>query len=322
MNLCRLVTTLRTFPGITRKRSIGEVVCGLQGVTDFGSTLIGPGDDAGALLSSGRYLLLATDGIVPSLLRLAPREAGRASVLVNANDIYAMGGRPLAMVNSIGGLSGRPLTEVVAGMREECLRLGIPMVGGHIIPEQESLCLVVSVLGEAKALLRGTTAQPGQAIVLAVDLDGTRWGDFILNWDSHYKKTSEKICGDLEVMVSLAEDGLCRAARDVSMCGIVGTVAMMLEASGVGGSVDLDAFEVPKGLLLEDWLRIYPSYGFVLSVEDRYVEACSARFTARGIWAGRIGCVHAERKLYLSSGNANEILFDFTIETLLQGASP
>jgi selenophosphate synthetase-related protein len=317
-DLRELVETLRAYPGVSRKRAIGEVMRALEGVTDFGRTLRGPGDDAAVLQASGKgFLLLATDGILPSLVAHAPREAGRAGVLVNANDIYAMGGRPIAMVNTLAGLSGRPLQEVLSGIREECLRLRIPMVGGHLIAEEGSTCLVVSVLGEAKALLLGSGARPGQALVLAVDLDGRRWGDFILNWDSHYRKTSEKLSGDLEVMVGLAEDGICSAARDVSMCGILGTIAVLLEASGVGGEVDLDAIEVPQGISAEDWYRVYPSYGFVLAAEKRYAAECLARFRDRGIWAGEIGQVGNGTKLAVRSRGETEVLYDFSTDSIL-----
>lgn len=317
-NLKELVEILRAFPGVSRKRAIGELTRALVGVTDFGRTLIGPGDDAAVLQASEKgFLLLATDGILPSLIARAPREAGRAGVLVNANDIYAMGGRPIAMVNTLGGLSGRPLREVLAGIREECMRLRIPMVGGHLTADEGSPCFVVSVLGEARALLPGSSARPGQVLVLAMDLDGRRWGDFILNWDSHYKKTSEKLSGDLEVMVGLAEDGICTAARDVSMCGILGTIAVLLEASGVGGEVDLDAIEIPQGVSAEDWYRIYPSYGFVLAAEKRYADECLARFRNRGIWAGEIGRVWTGTRVTVRSRGQTEVLYDFSTDSIL-----
>jgi selenophosphate synthetase-related protein len=264
------------------------------------------------LVASDRYLLLATDGILPSLVKKAPYQAGRAAVLVNANDIYAMGGRPIAMVDTITGLSGQDLSEVLRGMREECQRLRIPMVGGHLIPEDDSLCLVVSVLGEAKAVLSGSSARPGDDIVLALDLNGCRWGDFILNWDSHYGKSQEKLRGDLEVMAVLAEEGLCATARDISMSGILGTIAMMLEASGTGGWVDLDRIEVPATYTPEDWFLVYPSYGFVLATEPQNTFDCVARFHTRGIWAGQVGRVEAEKKVWVHSHAETAVLYDFS----------
>jgi selenophosphate synthetase-related protein len=320
VNLQRIIKEVRDCPGITRKQAIGEILEALAGVSDFGRTLIGPGDDAAVIDAGDRYLLLATDGILPFLVRKDPYLAGRAAILVNANDIYAMGGRPIAMVNMISGLSGQELKEVLRGMREECERLCIPMVGGHCIPEDDSLALVVSVLGEAKAVLRGSSARPGEDIVLAIDLDGCRWGDFILNWDSHYRKSTERLCDDLEVMVSLAEEGLCGSARDISMSGILGTIAMMLEASGTGGWVDLDRIEVPALFRPEDWYMVYPSYGFVLTTKAVNTGECVARFHNRGIWAGRVGRVEAEKKFWVHSGGESAILYDFSRQGIMRMA--
>ncbi|MGW8322155.1 MAG: AIR synthase related protein, partial [Thermodesulfobacteriota bacterium] len=60
-----------------------------------------------------------------------PVRAGRAAVLVNVNDIYAMGGRPLALVNVLAGVDERQIESLSQGIREECRRLQVPMVGGH-----------------------------------------------------------------------------------------------------------------------------------------------------------------------------------------------
>ena len=317
MTLQRIVQEVRNFSGITRKKGIGEVLKTLAGVSDFGRTMIGPGDDAAVLEAGDRYLLLATDGIVPFLIRKDPYQAGRSSVLVNANDIYAMGGRPIAMVNIISGLSGSELAEVLRGMREECQRLCIPMVGGHFIPEDDTLSLVVSVLGEAKAILAGSSAMPGDDIVLAIDLDGRRWGDFIANWDSHYRKSKDKLCGDLEVLVSLAEEGLCSGARDVSMSGILGTIAMLLEASCTGGWVDLERLEVPSCYEPADWYKVYPSYGFVLTATPQNTQECIARFHTRGIWARAIGSVEPGQRFLLRSKGESAVLYDFSKDSVI-----
>jgi hypothetical protein len=52
----------------------------------------GPGDDDAVLPDGTGYLLLAADGIFPVPVMQDPAPAGRAAVLVNANDIYAVGG--------------------------------------------------------------------------------------------------------------------------------------------------------------------------------------------------------------------------------------
>jgi selenophosphate synthetase-related protein len=290
MKLSELVEDLRDFPGIRRKRAIGRVLAELHGSWDFGATQVGPGDDAAVLRSGdGRCLLLAADGIISSLIEAAPYQAGRAGVLVNANDIYAMGGRPLAMVNVMAGLSEAREQEVCRGIREECLRLRVPMVGGHVSPEGKEPFLAVCVLGEARALLLDRQAGPDEAVLLALDLRGERWGKSLLNWDSHAKKDAETIAADLEILCLLAERGLAAAAKDVSNAGILGSLAMLLQGAGLGAVVDLDRLEVPAVFTLADWLRVYPSYGFVLTCKRAAVQVVLAHFRERGIWATELG---------------------------------
>jgi selenophosphate synthetase-related protein len=60
-----------------------------------------------------------------------PWFAGYCGVMVNVSDIYAMGGRPLAVVDALwsaGAETARPLLE---GLAEASRRYGVPIVGGH-----------------------------------------------------------------------------------------------------------------------------------------------------------------------------------------------
>lgn len=306
-------------PAILRKRAAGKVVRRLADVVDFGRTVAGPGDDAAALrkVGAGGYLLLAADSVLPSLVERWPKEAGRAAVLVNANDVYAMGGRPVAMVNVLAGLTEEQQEEVCAGMRLECRRLGVPMVGGHVSPEAKEPFVAVSILGEAQSLLEDRRAGPGEKILLALDLRGKRWGDRILNWDSHEGKDSETLQADLSVLCSLAEEGLCTAARDVSNAGIAGTLALLLERAGLGAEVFLDRIAVPEGFDLFEWLQTYPSYGFLLLSRPGRQTAVLDRFEERGIWAAEIGVTDSSRIMRLRLAEHEAVFIDFQREGIL-----
>ncbi len=311
MNLSTLIRRLEALPEIRRKRLVGETLRALQGAWDPGSLLVGPGDDAAVLEApGGGYLLLAADGILASLVERDPFRAGRAAVLVNVNDVYAMGGRPLALVNVLAGVTGERLAEVCRGIREECRRLGVPMAGGHVSPEGAGPFLAASVLGKAEALLLDRNAGPGLEILLAVDLRGERWGDWLVNLDSNAGKDPETLRRDLEVLCSLAEEGLCAAAKDVSNAGILGTVGMLLENAGLGGWVDLERIEVPGGFDPVEWLRVYPSYGFVLTCEAGSRRAVLERFRERGIWAAAIGRTDGSGRLVLRWKGEEATLFD------------
>jgi selenophosphate synthetase-related protein len=313
MNLPKLTRELKGFAGIQRKGAIGKCLRAMEGAWSFGDVVQGPGDDAAVMRADeGGYLLLAADGIVPALLKQDPARAGRAAVLVNVNDIYAMGGRPLAMVNVLAGVDEQQVEAISHGIREECQRLQVPMVGGHISPEGTSPFLAASVLGRAKALLMDRSTRPGQEILLAVDLRGERWGDYLLNWDSHAGKDSDTLCEDLAVLCGLAEEGLCATAKDVSNAGILGSLAMILENAGLGARVDLHCIEVPDSFGLLDWLKVYPSYGFLLVCDKEAESVARGRFEERGIWVNGIGQTNDSRVLRLSWEGEEDVLFDFS----------
>ena len=78
---------------------------------------------------------LAADGIMTRLLVSEPYAAGKAAVMVAVNDIYSMGGRPLAMVNVLASGDEDHRSKVVEGIKKGCEKLRVPMVGGHLHPD-------------------------------------------------------------------------------------------------------------------------------------------------------------------------------------------
>jgi hypothetical protein len=105
----------------------------LHGVS--GPQLPNFGDDAAVIPLKDEYLLLAADGMMTRLLQNEPYAAGKASVMVTVNDIYSMGGRPLAMVNVLASGDPEHRSKVIDGIRKGCEKLNVPMVGGHLHPD-------------------------------------------------------------------------------------------------------------------------------------------------------------------------------------------
>ena len=103
VTLPELAAELRGALGVQQKREIQAAARAL------GQTCVGPwggaevrlGDDTAAIPDGEGFLLLAAEGILPELVRSEPRFAGYCAVLVNVSDIYAMGGRPLAVVDAL-----------------------------------------------------------------------------------------------------------------------------------------------------------------------------------------------------------------------------
>src|SRR5262249_15054716 len=130
------------------------------------------GDDCAAIPDGEGYLLLAAEGMWPELVAAEPWFSGFCSVLVNASDVYSMGGRPLAVVDTLWGASPEHAAEVLAGMRAASEQLGIPVVGGHTNLHSGHPALGVAILGRARALLTSFDARPGDELVVAFDLRG------------------------------------------------------------------------------------------------------------------------------------------------------
>lgn len=313
--LKEIVENIRSYPGLTRKRDIHRVTNMLRNVADFGATIADFGEDAAAIRYNDEYLLLAIDGIWSGLLEANPYGAGKAAVMASVNDIYAMGGRPLAMVNVIGVPSGDHLDEIVRGIRKGCEKFRVPMVGGHLHPDSGEQQLSVAIMGRASKLLRSSNAAAGQDIVFAVDMQGRGYQCRpVLSWDTNSGKNTREVLERLEVLPQIAERGLCATAKDVSNAGLLGTIALMLETSRAGAHIDIERIPRPDSFTLTDWLKAFLSYGFVLCVDKEKSAEVLALFASRNITACVIGTVTSGQSLTIGLQGARETLFDLARE--------
>ena len=258
------------------------------------------GDDAAALPDGDGYVLFAAEGMRGEFLSADPWFCGFCSVMVNLNDIAAMGGRPWAITDVLFMGSGEN-ERVLEGMVAASEAFGVPIVGGHTSRVAGHSFLAVSVLGKAKRLISGHSARPGQALIVAVDLRGAFRG-LGCNFNAATTASSEQLRRQLALLPELAEAGLVAAGKDISMAGVCGSLLMMLETSGVGARLDLAALPAPEGVEPFRWLNAFPSFGFVLSVEPSAVAATCARFAAAGVAAACVGEVTREPKLVLEYG--------------------
>jgi selenophosphate synthetase-related protein len=314
LDLSELIAALREYPGLARKEPIADVFRKLVLEGAPGPQLPNYGDDAAVIPHGGEFLLLAADGIMTGLLLNEPYAAGKASVMAAVNDIYSMGGRPLAMVNVLASGIDRQRDQVAEGIAKGCAKLATPMVGGHLHPDApgDHPALSVAILGHAKKVLRSHLAQEGDDIVMAADLRGRRGCQSVISWDANSGKTSRELLHRLEVMPIIAESELAFAAKDISNAGILGTAAIMMENSGRGADIDLEAVPRPEGMKLGDWLFSFQSYGFVLAVPPGNTPAVLKLFRERGLAAEAIGRATAGPLVRLALGGRRETMFDFS----------
>ncbi|AMV47963.1 MULTISPECIES: sll0787 family AIR synthase-like protein [Paraburkholderia] len=314
MSLQALVERMRASRGFRHKTDIAGVVASLasrlpNGARDL-SQAVAVGDDCAALADGDGYLLFAIEGLVSDFVETMPWFAGYSGVMVNISDVYAMGGRPLAVVDALWSDGLDAAGQILAGIAAASSAYGVPVVGGHSNTRSAQAQLAVSILGRANALLSSFNARPGDRLVMAVDLRG-RFEDPYPFWNASVGAPAGRLRDDLELLPLLAESGLCDAAKDISMAGVLGTSLMLLECSGVGARIDLDAIPRPEGVDFERWLSAFPSYGFVLSVRDAHVDEVLARFAQRGLACATIGTVDASREAVLAQQGDSALLWSF-----------
>jgi len=95
----------------------------------------------------------------------------------------------------------------------------------------------------------------------------------------------------------------------------------MLETSGVGAEVDLTRIPAPPGVEPIRWLNAFPSFGFVLSVEPKHVDAVCERFARAGVDCRAVGQVLAGSRFELVSGEERALYWDLQLPLTGFGAS-
>ena len=315
--LSDIINEIRNYPGLTRKRNIYRATSLLAPVADFGATIADFGEDAAVIQYKDEFLLLAAEGIWSGLIEANPYGAGKASVMASVNDIYAMGGRPLAMVNVVGISESKYYEEIMRGIQKGCEKFKVPMVGGHLHPDTREVSLSVAILGVARKLLLSNNAREGQDIVFAVDLDGRGYQcKPVISWDTNSGKNSQQVLSRLEILPLLSEKELCATAKDVSNGGLLGTIALLLETSQRGAFIDIDRVPKPPNFPTIDWLKAFLSYGFILCADKGKTETIISEFKDKNITAGVIGEITAEQQLVISFEGEQGILFDFEREAI------
>ena len=315
--LTNIISEIRNYPGLTRKRNIYRATSLLTPVADFGATIADFGEDAAVIQYKDEFLLLAADGIWSGLIEANPYGAGKASVMASVNDIYAMGGRPLAMVNVVGITESKYYDEIMRGIQKGCEKFRVPMVGGHLHPDTKEVSLSVAIMGVAKKLLFSNNAREGQNLVFAVDLDGRGYQcKPVISWDTNSGKNTQQVLSRLEILPQLAEKGLCETAKDVSNGGLLGTIALLLETSNKGALIDIDKVSKPPNFPVVDWLKAFLSYGFILCADKDKTDKIINEFNNKNISAGVIGEITAEQQLVILFEGEQGILFDFEREAI------
>jgi AIR synthase-related protein len=207
----------------------------------------------------GSDLVAACDAIIPSMVERDPEWAGWCSVLVNVNDLAAMGAEPVGLLDALGARDRSFASRVLSGLRRASEAFGVPVLGGHTqfgVPAS----LAVTALGRTADPVPGGGGKPGQRVWLTADLGGGwRPGYTGRQWDS----TSTRSAAELRAMLSAVGGARPAAAKDVSMAGLAGTLGMLAEAAGCGAVLDVGKVPRPTGATVGDWFTCFPGFAML-----------------------------------------------------------
>ncbi|WP_413440414.1 sll0787 family AIR synthase-like protein [Synechococcus sp. MIT S1220] len=312
MNVERLIQQLRQNKGLRSKRDIQPAaqIFPHQPFPNLGHAAL-LGDDAAVLPAQNGSLLMACEGMHPTLVANDPWFAGWCGVLVNLSDIAAMGGRPIAVLNSIWTRRRGELERMQAGMQTACERFAVPMVGGHSNQQSPYDALSVAVLGVTEGpILSARAAEPGDELWWLINHNGSFYKHYPF-WDAATAAPGEQLRDHLALLPALAKDKTIHAAKDISMGGITGTTAMFAEACGLTITLNRNAIRRPSGVGELKWLTCFPSFGFLLAVQPSKTNQLRGHLNrTNNLTYCPIGCFSAgEAGVFINDGDSTHTLW-------------
>jgi len=207
-------------------------------------------DDAGVYRLDGATALVATLDFFPPLVD-DPYAFGRIAAANSLSDVYAMGGKPLCVLNIVGFpdkvLPIEVLGEILRGGAERVTAAGAVVAGGHSVRDAEiKFGLSVTGVVHPDRMFTNGGARVGDVLVLTKPI-----GSGVLTSAAKAGKIGEEDLAEaIEVMIDLnaaaAESALAVGARgvtDITGFGLIGHAFELADASDV--TVELVAQKVP-----------------------------------------------------------------------------
>ncbi|WGT46206.1 thiamine-phosphate kinase [Tessaracoccus lacteus] len=215
---------------------------------------LGIGDDAAALRLTGDTVV-TTDILVEGVhfkRQWSPaRSVGRKAVAVNVSDIEAMGARPSAIVVALAfpkGLDQAWVAEFEAGVKEECARAGVSLVGGDL-SSSPTVTVCVTAIGDLEGRLPVTRSGARVGHVVAVTGNLGWAGAGLVTLQRGFASPKEPVAEQLTPSVPygqgvIASDRGATSMLDISD-GLLGDLGHICERSGVGIDIDTSLIEIP-----------------------------------------------------------------------------
>lgn len=227
----------------------------------------GPGENAGVLdIGDGQGVVFKIESHNhPSAIE--PYQGAATGVGGIIRDIFTMGARPIASLNSLrfGSLKSKRsrylFNGVVAGIAGYGNCIGIPTIGGEVYfhPSYEENCLVNAMcigLIDIKDIAKGVAQGPGNPVLVVgakTGKDGIHGATFAseeLNEKSEEKRPAVQV-GDpfmekllLEACLELIKTGYVVGMQDMGAAGLTSSSSEMASRAGTG--MEMDIAKVPR----------------------------------------------------------------------------
>ena len=308
-SLDRIVDEVRRYAGVSGEGPIGAV----SSFIDVSDPVHGPGDDGAIVEIGDHHIVVCGEALAPSFVAADPYGAGIAAVLANVNDVAAMGGIPHGIVNTLVGPANMT-AEVMRGMVDAAEMYDVPIVGGHLTERPGDTSVSAFAVGSAEGVLSMANVAPGQTVLFACFLDGEMRDDF--PFFRSIDEQSDRFAADVRVLSEIGAAGAAVAAKDVSMAGLIGSLAMLLEFRGLGAELDLDRLPTPARTDFLKWLVCFPSYAFWLTCEPDTAEACREMFHRSDLICESVGTVTETSSLQLLAGGEQKEFLDFARDSI------
>ncbi|MEJ7807804.1 MAG: thiamine-phosphate kinase [Telluria sp.] len=287
-----------------------------------GSATLGIGDDCALLTPApGMQTVISTDLLVEGRHFFAGADArmlGHKCIAVNLSDLAAMGARPVAFTLALALPEADPvwLEGFSGGLFALADAYGCELIGGDTTKGPLTIC--ITVFGEIAPghALRRDAARAGDDIWISGTLGDARlalacyWNDYALDAGPMEIAASRMHMPTPRVALgmALAAGPLAHAAIDISD-GLVGDLAHILTASGVGATLAVDALPAGPVLAAQDrnLRRRYCAAGgddyelcFTAPAASR--AAIMAAALEAGTAVTRVGSIEAEPGLRMVDG--------------------
>jgi selenide,water dikinase len=180
-----------------------------------------------------------------------PRTFGRIAAANALSDIYAMGAKPLTVMNLVGFpacLEHDILVEILQGGAEKVHEAGAIVVGGHTVEDDEpKFGLAVTGLIEPQKLLSTVGAKPGNVLVLTKPLGSgilaTALKGEVIQEEQMTEAIRDMVTLNKKAAEVMLEVGV-NACTDITGFGLLGHTQEMAEASQVGIEIETSALHV------------------------------------------------------------------------------